>query len=197
MLINGVGAREGVHNALGPVDYRTRVPAVVVLDGGEVVEVDASDLRLFVPCSVEEVRGHLTAGGFADALSLPKGEEYSMSKELAPPWELHVRLYRVDGGALLEGEVEVRRAFLEHLSSGARTSVIYEVISAVRGLCSEPLLQHGPSGKWVAAVLSDREVVLRPPSLTKWSTLALAVLSLALAGLLGLSLFRPRRLAAL
>ncbi|MEM4699774.1 MAG: hypothetical protein QXT74_02330 [Candidatus Nezhaarchaeales archaeon] len=177
------------------MSYRTRVPAVVLLDSGEVAEVGEEQLRrgafrLFAPRSAEEVRGHLARRGFVDVPSLPKGEEYSMAKEVLEPWELHVRLYRGAGGTFLEGEVEVSRRFVGHLSAGARAPVVYEVCSALSGLCDEPLLQHKPSGRWVAAVLSDQEVVLHPPPLTKWSTLALAASLLVLAGLFGFVLRR-------
>ncbi|MCX8204627.1 MAG: hypothetical protein N3H31_03155 [Candidatus Nezhaarchaeota archaeon] len=172
-----------------PASYRTRVPARVRLDDGRVVEVSGEELRrgafmLFAPLHVEHLRRRLLLSGFTDAPSMPRGERYSMVKPLHEPWELHVRLYEGRGGSFIEGEVEVGRRYVEHLSVGGSLPVVYEVVLAISQPYGDLYLLHKPSGRWVAEVLDSREVVLHPPrSLTEWRSLALAALGLLIAGL--------------
>ena len=153
--------------------YETLIPHRFVLDDGETVILSSKDVEsmkkplfsIYIPKSPEKIREHLIYRGFLEAEpSFNKGEVYGLRRLLKHPWELHIRIYE---NGFLEGEVEVRREYLEHLSR-RRVFVVYEIYDYTKVL-SDLFLFYKPKRRWVAKIISNFVVRLDPPErLTPW-----------------------------
>lgn len=175
--------------------YVTVVPRKLVLEDGDIVILTARDVeerlvrdtlfRLWVP-DVKAVYRYLTdVQGFEPAIpSVPKGERYGLKRALSDVWELHLRLY--DDG-FIDAEVEVRREYMEHLTS-RRLNVVYEAFEYYRGIYDKIHLWYAPAGKWVIKVIDHLHVKLREPdTLTPWKPI---VLGMVVTGLFAYALTR-------
>ena len=165
--------------------YVTVIPRKFVLDSGDVVVLTARDVeevlvrdtlfRLWVP-DVEAVYRYLVdVQGFEPATpSIRKGEKYSLRKVLSSVWELHVRLY--DDG-FIDAEVEVRREYVEHLTTPRRLNVVYEAYEYYRGVYDRLHIWYVPKRRWVVKIFDHFHVKLREPdTLTPWKPVVLGII---------------------
>ncbi len=172
--------------------YETLIPKKFVLDNGKIVSLTSEDVEsmkeplflLYVPKSPEEIYEHLKGRGFENAKpAVKKGEVFSIRKRLDHPWELHVRIYR---NGFMDGEIEVRREFFEHLGK-RRLFVVYEIYDYVKEI-SDLFVVYKPERRWIVRIESNFVVRLDPPErLTPWMPMVVG-LSLAVVGLLAKSL---------
>jgi len=169
--------------------YETCIPRKFILQDGKIVSLKAfmleeriSEEPLFLlyvpPDRIDKVYTYLkTRAGFEDVcLALPKGEKYSIRKKLSGPWELHLRLYT---NGFIEAEVEVQRDYWEHLSEKRRRLfVVYEVFKYYRDIYDKLHIFYKPEEKWVAKVIDNFCVKLRPPrTLTPWRPIITGVVA--------------------
>ncbi len=166
----------------------TVIPRTFILESGDVVVLTARDVeerlvrdtvfRLWVP-DIEVVYRHLVdRQGFESAVpSMNRGEKYSLRKVLSDVWELHLRLY--DDG-FIDAEVEVRREYLEHLTS-KRLNVVYEAFEYYRDVYDKLHLWYVPAGKWIIRIIDHLNVKLRvPDTLTPWKPIVLGIVAAGL-----------------
>jgi len=173
--------------SLRAVQYETYLPRTVRLEDGSIITVSGEEaiqgaFSLYIPpVHLDELARHLTSKGFeAAGVSLGKGEKYNLRIVVQEPWELHVRIY---GSGLVEGEVEVKREYIEHLSPW-RSSVIYEVFQFYQDFYPTLHILYKPKGLYVVRVIDHYRVELKPPeSLTLWKPI---VIGGVLIGVLGL-----------
>jgi len=166
--------------------YETLIPRKFVLDSGELVCLNANDVTstntplflLYTPEKPKILYRYLKAKGFEDAKpSKYKRELFSVRKPIDKVWELHIRIYR---NGFLEGEVEVRREYLEHLSK-RRSFVVYEIYEWTKDLCSDLYIFYKPRRRWIVRIIDNFVVRLDPPSvLTPWKPIAVGVSALLL-----------------
>lgn len=179
---------EGLTVPLRTMLYETYLPRTVMLEDGSVIAVSGEDavqgvFSLYIPpIHLDELVKHLRSKGFeTPEVSLGKGEKYNLRIVIQEPWELHVRIY--DSG-MVEGEVEVKREYIEHLLEPWRSSVIYEVFQFYQDLYPTLHILYKPRGLYVVKVLDHYRVELKPPeSLTLWKPI---VIGGVLIGVLGL-----------
>lgn len=174
--------------------YETLIPQKFVLDNGKIVSLTSKDVEsmkeplflIYIPKSPQEIYEYLKGRGFVDAkLAVKKGEVFSLRRLLDHPWELHVRIYK---NGFVDGEVEVRREFIEHLSR-RRLFVVYEIYDHVKDICNLHIL-YKPEGRWVVRIETNFVVRLDPPEkLTPWKPL---VICLSLATLLIAKRLKPK-----
>ncbi len=181
-----------------PVTYKVLVPRKFVLETGDVValtEKDAERLardtvfRLWVP-DIGSVHEYLVeAQGFEKALpAMPKGEKYSLRRAIDNAWELHLRLY--DDG-FIDAEVEVRREYIEHLTSGQRLNIVYEAYDSYKGVYDKLHLWYAPSRSWVIGIIDNFSLELHEPGrLIPWKPIVLGV---AAGILVTYRLLKPRK----
>ncbi len=179
-------------------DYITLIPRKFVLDSGEIVTLTAYDVeekltketlfRLWIPrLYVEDLYKHFIKEGFEKATpAWPKGEKYSLRKVLSDIWELHVRIYET---GFIDAEVEVRREFIEHLTTSRRINVIYEIFKFYRDVYDKLHVLYVPKRKWIVKVIDHFHVRLREPdSLTPWTPLVvLGIVAIGIGAAMALS----------
>ena len=168
-----------------------RYPRFIKLKGGDFREIKEEELRRgpLAALLLEEpdrVRSALLRLGFKKTRLEVKKRGQSgcgLVRELHPPWELHLRIFRDGFGAtIVKGEVEVSRRYLEHLWGG-RTPVIYEVLDILRGGELKSLIRDDVSGEMVEGILEegDYKLELLPPrSLICWKPLLVAGVGLGI-----------------
>lgn len=178
--------------------YRVLIPRKFVLESGDVVILTEKDteklaratlFRLWVP-DIDSIYNYLVeARGFKTAVpAVPKGEKYSLRKTIDDTWELHLRLY---SNGFIDAEVEVRREYIEHLTSGQRLNVVYEAYDSYKDIYDKLHLWYAPSRSWVTSIIDNFSVELQEPSrLIPWKPIVLGVV----AGILvTYKLLKPRR----
>ena len=169
-------------------DYVTYLPRTVELeDGSRAIlaeeEVLRGVYRLYVPKSlIDKLYDYLQRKGFSNTIpSFPKGEKYSLSKIIEPPWELHIRIYH---NGFIEAEVEVSRDYFEHLDSNYRVPVIYEAYEYYREFYNKLHIYDTNREKWVIRVIDHYQVAVKhPETLTPWKPVIVTAVIIALLGL--------------
>lgn len=182
--------------------YETFIPRSFVLDNGEHVELEASEIGeriareplflLYVsPEFIEDIRSELLVKGFSvPSIGAPKGERYSLARVIDAPWEMHVRIY---GDGFIEGEIEVSRGYLEHLGD-YRVYVVYEPFNYYSRAYNRLHILYRPSRRWVVRVYDHVRVRIRPPkTLTPWKPIAVFAGFFAAIGILSWALDRLER----
>ncbi len=176
---------------MGKRAFIVRYPRFIKLRGGDLREIREEELRRgpLAALLLEEpdrVRSALLRLGFKKTRLEVKKRGQSgcgLVRELHPPWELHLRIFRDGLGAtIVKGEVEVSRRYLEHLWGG-RAPVIYEVLDILRGGELKPLIRDDTSGEMVEGIFAggDYELKLLPPrSLICWKPLLVAGVGLGI-----------------
>ncbi len=87
-----------------------------------------------------------------------------MCLKLAKPWELHVRMTRIqDGMIAIHSEVEVSRDYLQHMFS-QRTFVVYEVAQMLQKHKIEYMIWSRNLKQYVSHVFDDYRVKLASPT---------------------------------
>ena len=154
----------------------TYYPAVIVYSedstSRSVSEEEAREgvLAVIAHENHENLREILYSEGFKETeLEIRKENQIGegLVKELIHTWEMHVRLFRVDGDhtrTRIEAEIKILREYVQHLDRELRTAAIYEVLHI--------LWRHGinyhifdrRNGKLVAEIPENYEIVLNPPA---------------------------------
>ena len=158
---------------------RYRIPLNVIMRG---VRSDVFVIR--VPQDeVDHAARELIRRGFKPTLlALNKGERYSLTMRIEPPWEIHVRVFP-DG--TIGSEVEVSRDYLQHLV-GPRFNVVYEIYELLRGVSNDRRICVKPLGRCVSDVIENIGIELRAPkSLIPWKPLVAAASLMALIPVMG------------
>lgn len=178
--------------------YRVLIPRKFVLESGDVVvltEKDAERLikdtlfRLWVP-DIDSVYEYLVnVQRFEQAVpAMPKGEKYSLRKALDNTWELHLRLY---SNGFIDAEVEVRREYIEHLTSGQRLNVVYEAYDSYKAMYDKLHLWYVPSRNWVTSIIDNLSLELHEPGrLIPWKPIVLGVVA---SVVVAYKLLKPRK----
>jgi hypothetical protein len=171
-------------------------PRYVTLQSGEKVlipEKSLTDEELFsllVPIKkIDEIVKYLkTNDNFHDAIpSLPKSEDYSISKVIFHPWELHLRLYHDSPQPLfgkIQAHFEVSRNYFEHLS--IVQPVIYEPFEFYRDIFPNFIVWYNPRSNWISSINENYKISLPSPSnLTPWKPVVATVAAVSIfAGIL-------------
>jgi len=85
-----------------------------------------------------------------------------------------VRLY--DDG-FIDAEVEVRREYVEHLTTPRRLNVVYEAYEYYRGVYDRLHIWYVPKRRWVVKIFDHFHVKLREPNtLTPWKPVVLGII---------------------
>lgn len=171
-------------------------PSYITLQGGKRVHLSKKDIldeeyfSLLVPTKViDEIATKLkNEEGFKDAFpAFDKGEDYSVSKVLLNPWELHIRLYHdsiQNQFGKIQAHIEVSREYLEHFH--LVQPVIYEPFEFYRKVFSEFVVWCNPYGNWVSSIDENYKITLQGPnSLTPWKPIVVTVAAVGIfAGIL-------------
>jgi hypothetical protein len=170
--------------------YELLYPRRILLEDGTEVVISEEEqkqedtLLVYVPRKNEFKDFLITQGFNVQPFSTPMGEEFSLSKIVAQPWEHHIRIFK-DG--FIRSHVKISREYLQHLSSNVnvRSPVVYETLEYVLAFMGKAHLKHNSSGKWVSHVLDDYRVRLEAPDqLTSWRPLVTLGLALGAVGIL-------------
>jgi len=160
-------------------------PKNIVLENGESIHIERDKITdeslfsmLFPEKSTDRIAINLIKNGFHDATpSFFKGEKYSMAKEIAFPWELHIRLfnYGKQYGKMF-AHVEISRKYFEHLFIIQPS--VFEPFEFYKSIYREFNVMYEPSGKKVKEFRNYYKIKLIPPeNLIEWMPLVLSLYS--------------------
>ncbi len=156
------------------MEYHTKYPKTIVLEKGRKERLAADSrqgveqLHVIAKERFERLYRVFRDEGFTRVkfehkrpLQLGSG----LSLKLGKPWEMHVRMSRMDGErVMIHAEVEVSRDYMQHLFS-QRTPVVYEVIKILEGNQIECRIWNQRIKKYVSAVMENYRIRLSTPSL--------------------------------
>jgi hypothetical protein len=120
--------------------------------------------------------------GFSNANpSFDHGEDYSISKIIKPPWELHIRLYTdsyFPGYSRMLAHIEIARKYLQHLNFKYVQPVIYEPYRYYKSVFGDFILAY--RSRYMVDTISDNYWfrLMNPELLIPWSPAALAKTSI-------------------
>lgn len=168
-------------------------PRYITLHGGKRVYISEDEIKdedyfsLLVPTKkIDEIAEKLKSeDSFKDAKpAFPKSEDYSISKVIWHPWELHLRLYSnslvQDSFGKIQAHFEISREYFEHFS--VVQPVIYEPFEFYKEIFSNFVLWCNKKNNWVSSIDENYKITLPAPSgLTPWKPLVSVV---ATAGIL-------------
>ncbi len=156
------------------MEYNTKYPKTVVLEDGteQKLTVDPrqgiEQLHIVVKEKFEKIYGIFQNRGFTKVKfehKQPSQLGNGLSLKLNKPWEIHLRLSRMDEkNILIHAEVEVSRDYMQHLFS-QRTPVIYEVIEILKQNKIESKIWNVRIKKYVKNTIENYKVKLQNPAL--------------------------------
>ncbi len=130
-------------------------------------EVELDHLSLMVKTKKDEIVRALLQEGFkAVKLENKKPNQIGcgMTKKLAKPWEMHVRLFDMHGRIAIQGEVEISRRYIQHIRS-VRSPVIYELESILAKHKIEYQIWNAKIRDYITKVIDNHEIKLQAPRL--------------------------------
>ena len=148
-------------------------PSYITLQDGRRVHIPKDKLQyeelfsLLVPTKkIEEIAEALkTKEGFKDAVpAFNKNENYSLSKVILYPWELHLRLYTESEQppfGRIQSHFEISREYLEHFHTVQ--PVIYEPFEYYSKIFPEFVLWYNPLSNWVSSIEENYKITLQGP----------------------------------
>lgn len=161
-------------------------PRYITLQDGKRVYIPKDNIQdedyfsLLVPTGkIDEIASKLKIEeGFKNAVpAIPKGEDYSISKVILNPWELHLRLYHDSTQppfGKIQGHFEVSREYFEHFL--AVQPVIYEPFEFYRKFYSNFVIWCNPYNNWVSSIDENYKISLQGPNtLTPWKPVVATV----------------------
>lgn len=158
--------------------YCTEYPKTIVLGEGrrERVPVDPKEgveqLHVIVGDGFEKIYRTFRNEGFTRVRfehKRPSQLGSGLSLKLEKPWEMHVRLSRMDGeGIMIHAEVEVSRDYMQHLFS-QRTPVVYEVTRVLERNGIKFRIWNDRAKEYVSSVIEDYRISLATPSLPSFA----------------------------
>lgn len=171
-------------------------PSYITLQDGRRVHITKEEtineeyFSLLVPTKkIDEIASKLKSeDGFSDAFpAFNKGEDFSISKVILHPWELHLRLYRESAQppfGKIQGHIEVSREYFEHFN--LVQPVIYEPFEFYRKFFSNFVVWCKPYNNWVSSIDENYKITLQGPSgLTPWKPVVATVAAVGIfAGIL-------------
>ncbi len=175
-----------------PLEYHTKYPKTIVLEEGRKERLDAGpgegveQLHVIVREKFERLYRVFRDEGFTGVKfehRRPHQLGRGLSLKLGRPWEMHVRLSRMDGERIMiHAEVEVSRDYMQHLFS-QRTPVVYEVMKILERNQIECRIWNERIRKYVSAVMENYRIRLSTPSLPAFAWKPM-VFSIGTVGLL-------------
>ena len=178
------------------MDYRTRYPRTVVLEGGRAggggsrggADGPATDpvraseqLHLVVTESPDRLCRIFAGEGFTKVRfehKRPSQLGSGLSRKIGGPWEMHMRMSRMGAGReiMIHAEVEVSRDYMQHLFS-QRAPVVYEVARILEGNRVGYRIWSQGAGRYVSEVVADYRVRLSAPGLPAfaWKPVVFAI----------------------
>lgn len=88
-----------------------------------------------------------------------------LSLKLSKPWEMHVRLSRMDDeNIIIHAEIEVSRDYMQHLFS-QRTPIVYEIIKILKKNGIDSRIWSARTKKYVTDVAKNYKIRLSTPGL--------------------------------
>jgi len=167
-------------------------PSCITLQGGKRVHIPKDKIQeedyfsLLVPTKkIDEIATKLKKNdGFQNAVpAFNKNEDYSISKVILHPWELHLRLYR-DSNQPPFGKIqchfEVSREYLEHFHRVQ--PVIYEPFEFYREIFPNFVVWCNPYNNWVSSIDENYKIPLQgPTSLTPWKPIVVTMMAVGIS----------------
>ncbi|MEM0139570.1 MAG: hypothetical protein QXZ44_03035 [Ferroplasma sp.] len=163
-------------------------PKDITLNGGRKLHIREEDISnekffsLLVPSArIDDIAISLKReGGFRDAIpSFPKKEDYSISKIIQEPWELHIRLYHsseMPYFGKIHAHFEISRQYFQHLS--IVQPAIYEPFKFYEKIYDKFLLWCNPEKNWVSSIDGNYRIALQKTgSLTPWKPVITAAIA--------------------
>ncbi|HEX6067173.1 MAG TPA: hypothetical protein VFZ05_00100 [Nitrososphaera sp.] len=147
-------------------------------------EIELDHLSLMVKTKKDEIIQALTLEGFkAVRLENKKPHQIGcgLAKRLAKPWEMHVRLFDMQGLIAIQAEVEISRKYIQHIRS-VRAPVIYELEQILKKHQIEYKIWNAKVRDYITRVIDNHEIKLVAPSLPaiSWKHMAGYVSALSL-----------------
>ncbi len=150
-------------------------------------EIELDHLSLMVKEKKDQIVSALLAEGFrAVKLENKKPNQIGcgLAKRLAKPWEMHVRLFDVQGLIAIQAEVEISRKYIQHIRS-VRAPVIYELESILKKHQIEYKIWNDKVRDYITRVIDNHEIKLVAPTIPiSWKHMAGYVSALAVVYLL-------------
>ena len=89
-----------------------------------------------------------------------------LSLKLKKPWEMHVRFVKLKKELIaIHAEVEISRDYIQHLWSGQRTPVIYEIENMLKKYQIEYKVWNNRIKKYVQTVFDNYKIKLLTPNI--------------------------------
>lgn len=181
---------------MGIKNLEVYYPSYITLQDGRRVHISKDEIReeeyfsLLVPTKkIDEIATTLKKkDGFKDAVpAFNKNEDYSISKVIMHPWELHLRLYRESiqpPYGKIQAHIEVSREYFEHFQ--VVQPVIYEPFEFYREYFKYFVVWCNPHNNWVKSIDENYKITLPGPSnLTPWKPIVATVAAVGIfAGIL-------------
>ena len=153
-------------------------------------EIEFDHLSLMVKTKKDQIISALLSEGFkAVKLENKKPNQIGcgLAKKLAKPWEMHVRLFDVQGLIAIQAEVEISRKYIQHIRS-VRAPVIYEIESILKKHEIEYKIWNDKIRDYITRVIDNHEIKLVAPTIPiSWKHMTSYVTALAVVYLLKLT----------
>ena len=150
-------------------------------------EIEFDHLSLMVKTKKDQIISALLSEGFkAVKLENKKPNQIGcgLAKKLAKPWEMHVRLFDVQGLIAIQAEVEISRKYIQHIRS-VRAPVIYEIESILKKHEIEYKIWNDKIRDYITRVIDNHEIKLVAPTIPiSWKHMTSYVTALAVVYLL-------------
>lgn len=156
------------------MEYHTKYPKSITLEDGSKYQliIDPKDgieqLHIVVKEKFERLYKTFQNEGFTKVKfehTQPSQLGKGLSLKLDKPWEIHVRLSKMDKeNIMIHAEVEVSRDYMQHLFS-QRTPVIYEVIKILDRHQINSKIWNARIKKYLESTIDNYKIKLATPSL--------------------------------
>ena len=150
-------------------------------------EIEFDHLSLMVKTKKDQIISALLSEGFkAVKLENKKPNQIGcgLAKKLAKPWEMHVRLFDVQGLIAIQAEVEISRKYIQHIRS-VRAPVIYEIESILKKHEIEYKIWNDKIRDYITRVIDNHEIKLVAPTIPiSWKHMTSYVTALGVVYLL-------------
>ncbi|WP_415282771.1 hypothetical protein [Candidatus Nitrososphaera sp. FF02] len=150
-------------------------------------EIEFDHLSLMVKTKKDQIISALLSEGFkAVKLENKKPNQIGcgLAKKLAKPWEMHVRLFDVQGLIAIQAEVEISRKYIQHIRS-VRAPVIYEIESILKKHEIEYKIWNDKIRDYITRVIDNHEIKLVAPTIPiSWKHMTSYLTALAVVYLL-------------
>ncbi len=130
-------------------------------------EVELDHLSLMVKTKKDEIVHALLKEGFHMVKlenKKPNQIGCGLAKRLTKPWEMHVRLFDMQGLIAIQAEVEISRKYIQHIRS-VRSPVIYEIESILSKHKIEYRIWNAKLRDYITRVIDNHEIKLEAPTL--------------------------------